>query len=105
MKTNNSEIRWFNEATHYLSIPIEIRKNYILKEYIGTTKNQGKLNEPDFILENVNNKETIGLEIVELNPLVFHFSKEIRNFQKLVSNYISKLMSKKVEIFIEIELI
>lgn len=83
LQTNNSEIRWFNEATHYLSIPINIRKNYILKEYIGTTKKQGAINDPDFILENIKNKKTLGLEIVELNPTVFQFSNGIKDFKKI----------------------
>ncbi|WP_338978942.1 hypothetical protein [Spiroplasma endosymbiont of Panzeria rudis] len=79
----DSEIRWFNESTHYLSIPIIIRKNYILKEYIGTTKEQGRLNGPDFILENINNKKTLGLEIVELNPVLFVFPNGVRDFEKV----------------------
>ncbi|WP_342272777.1 hypothetical protein [Spiroplasma endosymbiont of Acasis viretata] len=79
----DSEIRWFNESRHYLSIPIIIRKNYILKEYIGTTKEQGRLNGPDFILENINNKKTLGLEIVELNPVLFVFPNGVRDFEKV----------------------
>lgn len=80
---NNSEIKWFNDSNHYLGIPIKIRKNYILKEYIGTTKEQGRLNGPDFILENINNKKTLGLEIVELNPVLFVFPNGVRDFEKV----------------------
>lgn len=72
----SSEFRWFVHDSYYESVPIYWKKNFILKKYIGQTKEQGTLNGPDFIFFDEQNKETLGFEILELNPTHFTFTPQ-----------------------------
>ncbi len=85
-KKHNPEFFWFLVREKYNSVPIYWQKNFILKKYIGEGKNQGKLNGPDFILEDKKTKKTYGFEIFGFNNNIVTVNKPVKDFKKFIES-------------------
>jgi hypothetical protein len=91
----NSEHRWFMDSNSYCNIPVNLKGEWIIKKYIGNTRDQGNMNGPDFIYKNLTTRKTIGLEIFELNPTSFVFDRKVRDIHNVVKKIREQINTKR----------
>lgn len=88
------EKRWFNDIDFLLGLPVNWLKRF--KLYDSLLKgdcNQGELNGPDYIFEDISNNKLIGFEIVSIKWNIHHSFNDLEMVGKFARDKIFNLKS------------